>query len=109
MPKNPRHQRRKLHEDLVSMCKRRAAAGEPCGICGRPIDMQAPQYIVRPDGKRIKAPWAFEMDHIVPYAQGGALYDPQNVQPSHRACNERKGGGKKKKPITVIGLTSRRW
>lgn len=108
MNKNPRLVNRKLYEEQVRLCKRRVAGGEPCGICGRPIDLSAPQYVTRPDGKRIKAPWTMEVDHIIPLARGGALTS-DNVQPAHRACNLRKGGGSGRKTKAIVAETSREW
>lgn len=55
--------------------------GAPCHLCGRPIDYTLPA----------SDPWSFQLDHIVPIARGGAVYDPENVAPAHRICNARKG------------------
>lgn len=57
--------------------------GRPCALCGQPIDYSLPAG----------DPWSFEVDHIVPVRRGGSMYDPANLQPAHRICNERKGAG----------------
>ena len=36
-------------------------------------------------------PMSFEVDEIVPVSLGGSPIDPNNVQPAHRICNQRKG------------------
>lgn len=37
----------------MRLARQRAADGEPCGICGEPIDMSLPQWFVDPkDGNR---------------------------------------------------------
>ena len=53
-------------------------AGEPpCGICGDPID-----YALRfPD------PMSPSVDHIVPWRQGGAWFDLENLRAAHFRCN----------------------
>lgn len=61
------------------------ARGDACGICGEPIDYSLPPL----------HPMSFEVDHIVPISRGGAEYDPDNCQASHRICNQRKGDGAK--------------
>ena len=54
---------------------------DTCAICGRPIDKGLPQY----------HPMAPEVDEIIPVSQGGSPYDIDNLQLTHRICNERKG------------------
>ena len=34
---------------------------------------------------------SYELDEIIPVSLGGSELDPENVQPAHRICNERKG------------------
>lgn len=76
MSRNDRngHRRRILRNRVKQM-------GLPCAICGRPIDYSLPAG----------DPWSYELDEIVPVALGGSELDPENVQPSHRICNEKKG------------------
>ncbi len=57
------------------------ALGLPCAICGAPIDYSLPAG----------DPWSYELDEIIPVSLGGSELDPENVQPAHRICNERKG------------------
>ena len=79
--RNPRrsYARDKLRE-------RMKAAGEPCHLCGRPIDYSLPA----------RDPWSFEMDEVVPVSRlpeemrKAAACDPNNCKPAHRRCNQRK-------------------
>lgn len=57
------------------------ALGLPCAICGAPIDYSLPPL----------DPMSYELDEIIPVSLGGSELDPENVQPAHRICNERKG------------------
>lgn len=57
------------------------AMGLPCALCGQPIDYSLPAG----------DPMSYELDEIVPVSRGGSPYDPANVQPAHRICNQRKG------------------
>ena len=34
---------------------------------------------------------SYELDEIIPVSRGGDPFDPDNVQPAHRICNERRG------------------
>lgn len=55
---------------------------------------------------------SFEVDEIVPVSKGGDPLDFSNTQPAHRACNQRKGNGSRKRPAPhkPSGLpTSREW
>lgn len=93
--KNPRsrngHRRRSLRKKV-------AALGMPCAICGKPIDYSLPPG----------HPMSYELDEIVPVALGGSPFDPGNVQPSHRICNERKGASTKGVRRGALPL-SREW
>ena len=62
---------------IVARHRARVRAGEPCAICGRPIDLsiQYPQ------------PWSFVVDEIVPVAHGGSPLLWSNTEPAHRWCN----------------------
>lgn len=77
------------------------AMGEPCRLCGRPIDYALPAG----------HPMSFEVDEIVPVSKGGDPLDFDNTQPSHRICNQRKGNGtaRKGKPPKRGLPTSRDW
>lgn len=65
------------------------AIGEPCAICGKPIDYDLDWWIDPKDGKRKRHPLSFEYDHITPHANGGDNTF-SNAQPAHRICNQRK-------------------
>lgn len=57
------------------------AANDVCAICGRPVDKTLSQY----------DPMAPEVDEIIPVSRGGSPVDLDNLQLTHRSCNERKG------------------
>jgi 5-methylcytosine-specific restriction endonuclease McrA len=68
---------------------RAIASKEPyCAICHKYIDVQAPMN--DPD-TGLRNPLAVEVDHIIPRARGGAMYEIDNLQLSHMICNRRKG------------------
>lgn len=82
----------------------------PCALCGRPIDYNLPAYTIV-DGKRIYNDQAFELDEIVPVSRAEmygysnktqAAIDPNNVQPTHRCCNRKKGN--RMRPTKVYNL-----
>lgn len=76
------------------------AMGLPCALCGQPIDYSLPAG----------DPMSYELDEIVPVSKGGSPYDPANVQPAHRICNQRKGNREASKPPCPPMLPlSRRW
>lgn len=109
---NPRYADYRAREMMRSLVRSRIAAGEPCAICGQPIDLGMPQTYVDPkDGRRKRAPWSWEVDEIVPLARGGSPFDPDNVQPAHRICNERKGCGRARvvRVRRVAGSPTRAW
>lgn len=57
------------------------AMGLPCHICGQPIDYDLPAG----------HPMSYELDELVPVSRGGDPFDPDNVAPAHRICNQRRG------------------
>lgn len=57
------------------------AQGNPCAICGQPIDYSLPSG----------DPLSFEVDEIIPVSLSGNELDINNVQAAHRICNQRKG------------------
>jgi 5-methylcytosine-specific restriction endonuclease McrA len=62
--------------------KRAIASKEPyCAICHGWIDLDAPAFSAN----------AVEVDHIVPIARGGSLYELDNLQLTHSRCNRKKG------------------
>lgn len=81
-----------------------AARGEPCAICGRPIDYTL-GYITDPKtGKRRPHPMSFVVDEIVPVSRGGDPYDPNNTRPAHWICNARRGAGDRRTGPTTLPL-----
>lgn len=86
--KNIRHTNSRLEKLTRDRIK---ARGDVCAICGKPIDYS----LRRPD------PMAFQVDHIIPIARGGALYDIDNLQATHAICNQRKGGSIEEERTTV--------
>ena len=69
--------------------KRAIASKDPmCAICHRYIDVQLPMKDPATGRWNKLAP---EVDHIVPRSRGGSLYELDNLQLSHSACNRKKG------------------
>lgn len=66
-----------------ALARKRAIASKDhiCAICHTQIDVEAPAF----------SPLAVEVDHIVPRARGGALYEIDNLQLTHSKCNRKKG------------------
>ena len=83
----------KARNAVIESCRARAAAGEPCAICGQPIDVTR-AWIVDDDGRRKRDPLSCECDEVVPVSRGGSPVDLANVRPVHRICNERRGAGR---------------
>lgn len=52
-----------------------------CAICGEHVDQSLHH----------NTPMARSVDHIIPIAHGGAMYERDNVQLAHRSCNSRAG------------------
>ena len=71
--RNPRQKRGRA--DLV---KRVKAMGEPCWMCGLPIDPT----------RKAGDPLSFELDELIPISKGGSPIDFANVKGSHRLCNQ---------------------
>lgn len=68
--------------DWKNARKRAIASKDPiCAICHTYIDLEAPRF----------APLSVEVDHIVPRARGGSLYELDNLQLTHSRCNRKKG------------------
>lgn len=57
------------------------ASGEPCWICGMPIDRSVPQ------GNAL----CCECDELIPVAHGGSPFLKSNVHAAHRCCNSWRG------------------
>lgn len=80
------------HQTIAAIIRRRATAGEPCYLCGQPID-------TRPEkdgGPPPRSRWAFSADHINPRSKGGANV-LANYRPMHYGCNSSRGNGTPKR------------
>jgi HNH endonuclease len=73
--RRPRQGRR--WRDAAARVRARAARGEPCHVCGYPIDLTLPP----------RSPMSFSVDHLQELALGGAETDPQNLRPAHLRHN----------------------
>lgn len=67
--------------------------GEPCGICGKPIDYSLGMVVDSRTGKRRPHPMSFVVDEIVPVSKGGDPLSFENTRPAHWICNARRGDG----------------
>lgn len=65
------------------LARKRAIASQDhvCASCHKFIDVGLPAY----------HPLAVEVDHKVPRARGGAMYELANLQLMHSRCNRKKG------------------
>lgn len=96
MPVKGRHNR--AYSDLSKALERKARRlGLPCWICGRPIDWDADW----------RDPMSYTYDHDVPIAAGG---DPRGPgRPAHRACNSRRGDGRREPKTIPPPRTTEPW
>lgn len=76
-----------------------AARGEPCALCGHPINYTLPGR--RPDGPSV--------DHIVPRRFGGDLTNPNNLRPAHTGCNARRGDTTNRRNRATPKRSPSRW
>ena len=60
----------------------RVRAGEPCCLCGRPIDLSL----------KYPHPESFTVEHTVPTSRGGSD-DYAALAPAHNACNRARSNG----------------
>ena len=101
---NPRYANHALRESTRRAILQRVAAGEPCALCGKPIDLTLPQTYIDPkDGRRKRAPWSCEVDEIVPISRGGLPYG-DNCQPAHRRCNQLAGNKRKGQSMRPLDI-----
>lgn len=71
-----RNPRRTYRRDVLR--GRVRAMGEPCHICGLPIDYSLPA----------RHPLSYELDEVVPVSKGGDPASLANCRPAHRCCNQ---------------------
>lgn len=70
----------------------RVRAGEPCCLCGLPIDLS----IKWPD------PWSFTVEHVTPTSHGGTDHGDRQLAPAHFRCNRQRSNG----PNGTVGRNS---
>lgn len=70
------------------------AIGDPCHICGKPIDYSLGFVTDVSTGRRHMHPMAFVVDEIVPISRGGSPIDFANTQPTKdvTSCDKLRGG-----------------
>lgn len=74
-------------------------AGEPCWLCGQPIDYTAPP----------EHPDAHELDHLYPVSTHPELAeDPAGFRASHSSCNRSRGNAQPD-DLLALGAQSRAW
>ena len=77
------------------------AIGDPCHLCGKPIDYSLGMITV--NGKKRPHPMSFVVDEITPVSKGGSPFEFANTRPAHWICNARRGDGtrdlRKQQPI----------
>lgn len=80
----------KLNNTEWRLARKRAIASlDPvCAICHKYIDVQLP---MKDPETGVFNVLAVEVDHKVPRARGGALYELENLQLTHSGCNRKKG------------------
>lgn len=89
--------RRKIRERWRSL-------GEPCAICGKPIDYTLGMVTDLRTGKVRPHPMSFVVDEIVPIRFGGSPISWENTRPAHWICNARRGDGTRGKGPTTQAL-----
>ena len=87
---NPRYANGSRRRALAARVR---ASGEPCHLCGLPVDLSLPAG----------HPLSFELDELVPVSRGGSPTDPANVAPAHRCCNQWRGA----KPMRYVDAIRR--
>lgn len=89
MASNPRvkngHRRRELRARVL-------AEETHCGICGGAVDKTLHHH----------DPLAPEVDEIVPVSRGGDPLNRSNCRLVHRACNQRRGDGRREQAQAAI-------
>jgi len=67
--------------------------GQPCAICGQPIDYSLGMVRDPRTGRMRPHPMSFVVDEIVPVRFGGSPISMANTRPAHWICNARRGDG----------------
>lgn len=101
MASNPR-QRNGARRRAIK--RRWQSIGDPCHICGKPIDYSLGMIVDTSTGKRRPHPMSLAIDEIIPVSLGGDPFDFSNTRPTHWICNAQRGNGKKKQAPTTLAL-----
>lgn len=80
------------------------AIGDPCHLCGKPINYELGMVTDKATGKKRPHPMSFVVDEIVPVSKGGSPLDFANTRPAHWVCNARRGDGTKRKATIIAPL-----
>ncbi|MEV4001008.1 HNH endonuclease [Actinomadura sp. NPDC049753] len=80
------------HQVIAAIVRKRAAAGEPCYLCGQPIDTRP----AKDGGPPPRSPWSFSAHHVQERNNGGQT-TLTNYAPAHLTCNARHGDGSSKR------------
>ena len=100
--RNKPNPRRANGTKRTALRNRVRAMGLPCALCHKAIDYSLPAG----------HPMSFELDEKIPVSRGGDPLDIDNVQPTHRCCNQAKGNRVapvKTMPKGELFPTSRTW
>lgn len=81
MPRGKPNPRRAYGHRRDALRARVLGRGDPCWICGLPIDPAEPNL----------SPVQGVVDELVPVSKGGSPLDPGNCAPAHRCCNAWRG------------------
>jgi len=101
MAYNPRRSNGSARDKLRARWR---AIGDPCHICGKPIDYSLGMVTDPRTGRRKPHPMSFVVDEIVPVSQGGDPLDFANTRPAHWICNARRGDGRRRGAPTALPL-----
>ncbi len=78
--------------------------GEPCALCGRPIDYSLGMVTDPRTGRTRPHPMSFVVDEVVPVSMGGSPLSMDNTRPAHWICNARRGDGRRQTGPTTLAL-----
>ncbi|MBF0809178.1 HNH endonuclease [Rothia nasimurium] len=96
MPTQTRYNNRTYLKHTAALKAHVKRTGEPCWLCGKPIDLELPST----------HPMSFTADHVDAIANGGKLLG--ELRPAHRSCNSARGRKRTREQIKPP-KTSRTW
>lgn len=96
MPTKTRYDNRTYRKRTSALKAHVKRTGEPCWLCGKPIDLNLPYT----------HPMSFTADHVDAIANGGKLLG--ELRPAHRSCNSARGRKRTHEQIKPP-TTSRNW